>query len=217
MIFYSPGLLPPGRLLSFYIAWVNPLPYLVSLWFFADGPFYPYFTRLFLTELLPAFNVELLDCWAPMLRGAGCLKILLVKDGTTSMEPLDDGAFTFLTVYLRLVGDGWFTIESAIPSISRPKVCAMDSKSASFSAASWWILSAVLIYWGVICSPAPSFPSTPMHSFDCGFKRWPWLSYRVKDYRLAATQDCLLLSEKLVFLARAVSSSTFFFVSQNHL
>ena len=105
MIFYSPGLLP-GRLLSFYMAYVNPLPYLVNLWFFADGPFYPYFTRLFLTELLPAFYVELLDCWAPMLRGAGCLKILLLKEGTTSMEPFEDGAFTFLTVCLRFVGEG---------------------------------------------------------------------------------------------------------------
>ena len=53
-----------------------------------------------------------------------------------SMDPLDELAFTLRTVCLRFVGEGYETIFRAMRSISRPSVWAIDSKSASFSAAS---------------------------------------------------------------------------------
>jgi len=61
--------------------------------------------------------------------------MLLLNEGAISIDPLDEAALTFRTVYLRFVGDGAETIVKAIPSISSPSVCAIDSKSASFSAA----------------------------------------------------------------------------------
>ena len=119
------------------MALAKPLACLVILslgvWF--TGPLLScyYFAILFLTELLPALSVLVLDCCAPIFNGS--LNMLLLKEGAISSEPLDEGAFTLRTVYLLLVGDGCETIVRAIPSMSRPSVIAIDSKSASFSAA----------------------------------------------------------------------------------
>ena len=64
----------------------------------------------------------------------GLFIMFRLKEGS-SIDPFIEGAFTLRTVYLRLVGDGAETIYIAIPSISSPSYVAIDSKSASFSAA----------------------------------------------------------------------------------
>ena len=91
-------------------------------------------TILFLTELFPVALKVWLDCCAPMFKGS--LNILLLKEGAISTDPLDDVAFTLRTVCLRFVGEGSDTICRAIYSMLSPSVIAIDSKSASFSAAS---------------------------------------------------------------------------------
>ena len=73
------------------------------------------------------------------------MNMLMLNEGM-SIEPLEDGALTLRTVCLLLLGEGAETIYKAIPSMSRPRSLAIASKSASFSAASWWIFRAVLIY-----------------------------------------------------------------------
>ena len=89
---------------------------------------------LFFTELLPVTLKFWLDCYAPIFKGS--LNILLLNEGGISNEPFDELAFTLRTVYRRFVGEGSDTICKAISSILRPSVIAIDSKSASFSAAS---------------------------------------------------------------------------------
>ena len=71
----------------------------------------------------------------------------IVKEFYPLKEPLpEDGAFTLRTIWRLLVGEGKETMSKAILSMSRPNLPAMDSKSASFAAASLWIFKAVLIY-----------------------------------------------------------------------
>ena len=59
-----------------------------------------------------------------------------LKDGAPLKEFLPlEGALTLRTIWRRAVGEGALTISWASPSMSSPNVYAIDSKSASFSAA----------------------------------------------------------------------------------
>ena len=67
---------------------------------------------------------------APLKEGFILNELLVLK------EPLpEDGALTLRTIYLLFVGEGNDTIFKAISPISSPNFAAIDSKSASFSAA----------------------------------------------------------------------------------
>ena len=109
---------------------------------------FSYYFKLFLTELTGLLIGSLLAPPAPLLllfwkvwilsfdppKPIGFFIMFRLKEGS-SIDPFIDGALTLRTVYLRLVGDGSDTICRAIPSISSPSYVAIDSKSASFSAA----------------------------------------------------------------------------------
>jgi hypothetical protein len=69
-------------------------------------------------------------------KAKGFCIILRVKEGAWDKVPFEEGATTLRTVCLLFVGEGAETISRAINSMLRPSYAAIDSKSASFSAAS---------------------------------------------------------------------------------
>ena len=71
--------------------------------------------------------------------------IAIVKLG--AREYTFDSCLLILRTVCRVaLGEGNETKCNACASISSPRPCAISSKSASFSAASWWIFKAVFIY-----------------------------------------------------------------------
>ena len=97
---------------------------------------------------------------------------------------------TLRTICLVFVGDGSDINYIAIASMSRSSLIAIASNSASFSAASLCIYRAVLIYYGVIISPRPSFPSTPIHYRSFG----AFINESIIEEPLLYEINCILLA-----------------------
>ena len=108
------------------------------------GVVFPYLLMVCFTELMPKvlppamssrvdrLPFDVLPCLVSMLTGP--FIILRVKEGCPR-EPFDEGALTLRTICRRFEGEGACTMSIASYSMLSPRVAAIDSKSASFSAA----------------------------------------------------------------------------------